>query len=267
MDDSRCPDFLPLQQSEVYAATVVACGARARMICLGQGTALAVERAGVRMVFRGPVWQGTVTPDDQRRAIRSLARRIGLTVVTPEAPVTGVGLMPLVTPLHHAIWDLAGDLRGRLDPRWRNHLSAGERRQPQFRCDDASTLERLLAADLRQRRLRSYQALPPAFTRALPRGALRLWEWRAEGGMAAAMCFVRHGATASYHLSWAGPAARAGAVHQVMLFRAALALRDEGVRWLDLGSVDSEAAPGLARFKLGTGAALHRLGATMLVLP
>ena len=44
-------------------------------------------------------------------------------------------------------------------------------------------------------------------------------------------------------------------------------LRAEGVRWLDLGSVDTEAAPGLARFKLGTGAALKRLGATCLVLP
>jgi hypothetical protein len=245
----------------------VACGARVHEITLESGTALAVERAGVRMVFRGPVWRGVVGQEDQRRAIRSLARRIGVTLVTPEAPVMGAGLVPLVTPLHHAVWDLSGDLRSRLDPRWRNHLSAGERRQPDFRRDDAAGLEGLLAADLRQRRLRSYRALPPAFTRALSRDALRLWEWRENGAMAAAMCLVRHGTTASYHLAWAGPAARAGAVHQVMLFRAALALRAEGVRWLDLGSVDSEAAPGLARFKLGTGAGLHRLGATMLVLP
>ena len=50
-------------------------------------------------------------------------------------------------------------------------------------------------------------------------------------------------------------------------WQAAQALRAEGVRWLDLGSVDNEAAPGLARFKLGTGARLCRLGATCLVLP
>ena len=49
--------------------------------------------------------------------------------------------------------------------------------------------------------------------------------------------------------------------------RAAEALWAEGVHWLDLGSVDSERAPGLARFKLGTGAALKRLGSTCLVLP
>ena len=56
-------------------------------------------------------------------------------------------------------------------------------------------------------------------------------------------------------------------MHRLLLLRAAEALGAEGVRWLDLGSVDSERAPGLARFKLGTGAELRPLGATCLVLP
>ena len=81
------------------------------------------------------------------------------------------------------------------------------------------------------------------------------------------MCFVRHGAMATYHMGWAGDAARAKGVHGVMLWQAALALRAEGVERLDLGMVDHEAAAGLARFKLGTGAALVALGATVLVLP
>ncbi|MFP5481461.1 MAG: GNAT family N-acetyltransferase, partial [Alphaproteobacteria bacterium] len=96
---------------------------------------------------------------------------------------------------------------------------------------------------------------------------LRLWEWREAGTMGAAMAFVVHGGSASYHLGWASMAAKAAGVHGVMLARAAEALRAEGVAWLDLGSVDTEAAPGLARFKLGTGAELRRLGATCLVLP
>ena len=49
--------------------------------------------------------------------------------------------------------------------------------------------------------------------------------------------------------------------------QAALALRDDGVRWLDLGTVDTDVAPGLAHFKLGTGAELRQLGATVWVLP
>jgi hypothetical protein len=256
-----------LQQSAVYAAAARACGAQTRVIDLGPGQALAVERAGVRMVFRGPVWWAPTWPEDRRRAIRSLSRRIGVTLVTPEEPVTGFGLVPLVTPLHHAVWDLSDDLRAGLDPRWRGHLAGAERRGLAVRQAGAGTLESLLAADIVQRRLRGYRTLPASFTQALDPAALRLWEWRHDGGMGAAMCLVRHGATASYHLSWAGPAARGRSVHQAMLWQAALALRQEGVRWLDLGSVDSEAAPGLARFKLGTGAELRRLGPTLLVLP
>lgn len=268
MDFSPDPQtFLPLQQTAVYAATAGACGARTRVVDLGVGQALVVARSGLRMVFRGPVWHGAVPADDRRRAIRRLARQPGVTLVTPDQPVHGFGLVPLVTPLHHAIWDLAGHLRAGLDPRWRNHLAVAERHGLDLRQDGAGTLEALIAADLQQRRARGYQTLPPGFTRALPRHALRLWEWRHNGAMGAGMCFVRHGTSASYHLAWASPAARQRSVHQVMLWRAALALHAEGVRWLDLGSIDTEAAPGLARFKLGTGAALTRLGPTLLVLP
>jgi lipid II:glycine glycyltransferase (peptidoglycan interpeptide bridge formation enzyme) len=85
--------------------------------------------------------------------------------------------------------------------------------------------------------------------------------------MQAGMAFIRHGTSASYHLAWGSDLARAESVHHLMLTRAAEALFAEGVRWLDLGSLDSERAPGLARFKLGTGAGLRRLGATLLVLP
>lgn len=228
---------------------------------------MAIERTGVRMVFRGPVWTEVVGADERRLAIRRLARRFGPTFVTPDEPVAGFGLVPLVTPLHHAVWDLAGDLRAGLDRRWRNHLSGAERRGLVVAKGGAAALESLIAADLVQRKVRRYRTLPAGFSRAVPQKALRLWEWRQDGELGAAMCFVRHGLTASYHLAWAGPAARQGAVHQLMLWQAALALRAEGVRWLDLGSVDTEAAPGLARFKLGTGAALRRLGATCMVLP
>ena len=259
--------FLPLQESDTYAGVARACGARARIVDLGVGTALVVERAGVRMVCRGPVWHETVRTEERRRVIRSLARRVGPTLVTPEEPVAGFGLVPLVTSFHHAVWDLAGDLREGLDPRWRNRLAAAERRGLAISWGDSSTLEELLVADLSQRKARGYRTLPARFSRALPPEALRLWDWRPDGALAAAMCFVRHGTTATYHLAWASTAARERAVHQLMLWQAAQALRAEGVRWLDLGSVDNEAAPGLARFKLGTGARLCRLGATCLVLP
>ena len=247
--------FLPLQQSAAYAAAVTGCGARVRWL---EGGVLAVERGRLRLVSRVAL---------DRAGLRRLALWPGLTVVTPEDGVAGLGLVPLVTPLHHAVWALGPDLRTGMARNWRGHLRQAERAGLRVGRGDAGTLEALIAAEAAQRARRRYRALPEGFTRALPAGALRLWEWRQAGAIQAAMCFVVHGQSASYHLGWGSAAARAAGVHQPMLVQAAEALWTEGVRWLDLGSVDAEQAPGLARFKLGTGAALKRLGATCLVLP
>jgi Acetyltransferase (GNAT) domain len=246
----------PFQQSAPYAAAAAACGARVRWL---DGAVLAVERGRVRLISRA----SGLNPADLRR----LARWPGLTVATPEDGVSGFGLVPLVTPLHHAVWQLGPDLQSGMAGKWRNRLVAAERAGIRVRRGGGGCMEALLLEEGRQRRVRGYRALAEGFSRALPVEALRLWEWRQAGEMQAAMCFVVHGASATYHLGWASEAAKAAGVHGVMLTRAAEALRAEGMRWLDLGSVDTEAALGLARFKLGTGAELRRLGATCLVLP
>jgi hypothetical protein len=49
--------------------------------------------------------------------------------------------------------------------------------------------------------------------------------------------------------------------------RHALVLARRGITRLDLGTLDTEAAPGLARFKLGSGAAARALGGTWLWWP
>lgn len=263
VDGAETRGFVPFQQSEAYAAAARAMGARAVWLDVDGGRVLAVERGRLRLISRVCL-DGAA--GGQRRALRRLARWPGITLATPEAGVAGLGLIPLVTPMHHAVWRLEGDLRAGMAGKWRNRLVAAER-GVRVRRGDAGTLDRLIAEEARQRAVRRYRALPGGFLRALEPGALRLWEWRQGGGMAAAMAFVVQDGTASYQLGWASGAARAAGAHGVMLARAAEALMADGVGWLDLGSVDSEAAPGLARFKLGTGARLKRLGATCLVLP
>lgn len=255
--------FLPLQQSPIYAETVCRLGARVRWVGREQEV-LAIERGRMRMILRASV---DGTGKDAVRSIRRMARWPGVTLVTTEEPIHGLGLIPLVTPLHHAIWELGPDIRRGMARNWRGHLGQAERFGHRITRGGNATLERLLAAEVPQRAVRRYRALLPEFARALPEGALRLWEWRQGGVMQAAMAFVRHGTSASYHLAWGSDLAKGARIHPLMLTRAAEDLYAEGVRWLDLGSVDSERAPGLMRFKLGTGARLHRLGATMLVLP
>jgi hypothetical protein len=259
--------FLPFQQSDPYAEAVAACGAKVRWCALDGGRALIVERARVRMILRGPVWQGAVSPRDEARALRSLARWPGLTIATPESRIAGFGFIPLVTPVHHAIWPLDQGMRAGLAGKWRNRLVKAENSGSQIEAGDHTTFAVLLREEAAQRTTRGYRSLPQAFSAALPKDALRLWDWRSDGAPAAAMAFVVHGTSATYHLGWASDRAREEGIPTAMLFRAAEALRSEGVRWLDLGSVDTDRAPGLARFKLGTGARLRQLGATVLVLP
>jgi hypothetical protein len=263
------PAFWPFAQSEAYACAARCLGARVIRADLGCGTALVVERWGLRLMSRGPVWTSG-TEAERRAALRRFAYRFGVTVATPEAGLAGFGLIPLVTPAHHAIWDIGAEvtaLRAGLAGKWRNRLVAAERIGLRVQRGAGRDWAGLIAAEAGQRAVRGYRALPPAFSDALPQDVRRIWVWRQGGQVRAAMGFVVEGATATYHLGWADATARAAGAHRVMLWQAMCALRSEGARWIDLGLVNDEAAPGLARFKLGTGAALRRLGATMLVLP
>ncbi|TGD45162.1 GNAT family N-acetyltransferase [Pseudotabrizicola sediminis] len=278
-----CEDFPAtgaLQQSAAYACAVGACGGRiARAELRAEGQVLArvqvMRRAGLAVALRGPVWADAVEPGLPRRALRRLARqtafeRRAALVVLPEQGVRGLGIVPLMTPRHVALWDLRPgpeDLRAGMTGKWRTALGAAERHGVRAIAAPLRTLPALIAAEGVQRQARGYRALPGAFTQALPASALRLWQWRQGGRAAAMMCFVRHGDWATYHLGHADAAARAAGAHRVLLWQAALALRAEGVTVLDLGDINTEEAMGLARFKLGSGAALHRLGATCLVLP
>lgn len=263
----------PLAQSWEYGVAMTALGARVRrgLVCdAGREVAVVqvLERRGLRLISRGPVWLGDVPQAVQRRVLRRLAVQPGATVATPEAGVRGLGLVPLITPRHQALWDLASDpavLKAGMARSWRYRLKRAEGLRVVQSKSDAALAE-LLTAEGVQRGVRRYRALPAAFAAAWP-GERMLWQWRQGGRMAAGMLFLRHGPWASYHIAWANAVARAADAHRPMLWQAALALKAAGVRVLDLGDVNGEDAPGLALFKAGTGARVAPLGSTMLVLP
>jgi lipid II:glycine glycyltransferase (peptidoglycan interpeptide bridge formation enzyme) len=67
------------------------------------------------------------------------------------------------------------------------------------------------------------------------------------------MLFLVHGSTATYHLGWADDAGREHSAHNLLLWQACSLLAERGVQQLDLGGVNTQSNPGLARFKLGAG--------------
>ena len=231
-----------------------------------------IARSPLWLMSRGPVFGPDVAQDVQRAAVRRLARRAGIVIATPERAIDGFGLIPLISPRHHAIWSLSPaeqDLRAGLAGKWRNRLAAAERAELRLRVE--RNIDWILRADQGQQAARGYRALPASFTQAWgscsPDG-LRAWRVEGRDGQRlAGMVVLRHGAGASYHIGWSGAQGRRVGAHNFGLWHAALWLRRMGCARFDLGDINSEDGAGRMHFKLGTGAQAHPLGATAWVLP
>lgn len=256
-----------LRQSWGYGAAMQRYGAKVGRAVIGDCAVVqVVARRGIRLIQQGPVWLRPLEDGQKRRILRRLARAGAVTLATPDAPLAGLGLMPLITARTYAEWRLdAHDLRAGLHGKWRNRLLRAEADVRPTLLKDDKSLGFLIAQESVQRRARGYQNLLGEM--ALNWDRRLVMGWRAAGMVQAGMVFLIHGSSASYHLGWASPMAKQAFAHGPMLWQAGLALRAQGVSCLDLGDVNTEAGAGLARFKLGTGAVARAHGATMLVFP
>ncbi|MDA7428510.1 GNAT family N-acetyltransferase [Primorskyibacter aestuariivivens] len=164
----------------------------------------------------------------------------------------------------------ASELRARMAQKWRNRLNkaADQGLKVSQTALPADPGHWLLRIDRAQQVVKRYRGYPPGFTAAFAaanRGQARLFELRRWGEPIAAMLFLCHGAVATYHIGWSGPEGRAASAHHLALWEAMIQLQARGITRIDLGQVDTETAPGLARFKLGSGALCRPLGGTWLV--
>lgn len=245
----------PLQQSWAYGATMQALGGRVRRVQTADGAVQLLERRGLRLISR---------PQCGVAVWRRMARHAGVTLVT--APGRAGGTLPLITARHHAEWDIAAEpdvLRAALDAKWRNHLRMAE--SCAISDGHAAILRQICEVCAAQAQVRGYRDLPGRFVENWA-GERLILHLSQRGRMLAGAVFLIHGGGATYQLAWTSPEGRKAEAHRAMLWRAALMLRHHGVRRIDLGALDA-GNPGLARFKLGTGARLVEIGPTSLVLP
>ncbi|AZQ65864.1 GNAT family N-acetyltransferase [Silicimonas algicola] len=274
----------PFQQSWSYGAAAEALGADVLRLEVREGpNTIAIaqgigRRIGVRTTLfgRGPLWTGE--SDDGLRAdvLRVLRRETrGIALVTPHAndagAVRSAGFFAAMTPATVAEWRLGPDMRARIHGKWRNRLCAAEASGVTLlRSRRGDDLRWLVGLDREQQRRKGFRALPPAFLAAWmardPR-SVRLTIAHFRGERVAAILVLSHGTRATYHIGWSGGEGRRLSAHNLLLWEAAQRLSDDGVSVLDLGLVDTETAPGLARFKLGTGAMPVRTGGTWIGLP
>ncbi len=224
--------------------------------------------------MRGPIWHGA--PDRQGAAA---LRRSGLRLINSDgddrATLRAAGFVQAHTPAYVAELSLDGSpdtRRARMTGKWRNALRRAENAPFRIQKERYSKTRHqwLLAEDARQQRAKGFRSLPhavlDAFAAVQPESA-SVFVARSGKDPIAAMLFLTHGMVATYHLGWTSPTGRACASHNAILTHACNQFAHDGIVRLDLGSVDTVNAPGLARFKIGTGANIRPLGGTWVRLP
>ena len=250
--DPRAP--YPLMQSPQLARTIAAMGGHARFLQIGPSQALILRRFGLSMVSR-PMGGNAQT-------YRALAAE-GVRVINANQTdgLHAAGFRQIMTPATLTVLELNAGRRSRMQGKWRNRLMAanGSVTARPYANDDW-----LIAADQAQQRARRYRGWPAHFTAAY--AATNPDDTLMVQSADAAMLFLIHGSAASYHIGITGPEGRETHAHNLLLDHAATLLAERGCKWIDLGTIDTDANPGLARFKLGSGARALRTGGTWLRL-
>jgi CelD/BcsL family acetyltransferase involved in cellulose biosynthesis len=271
---------LPLQQSRLFADALNTTGVKAISHVFPGGRAVVVRRrwlglGSVGVISRGPVWAGQPHTDaffGLRGALRLNHLILNAETDADAQAASAAGFLHLRTPKQIAEISLAGgpeDWLARMHGKWRNRLRHAEKTplvvtQDGFRPDPAHWL---LAEDRARRRRLRHRTLPHAVTLAMAAAdpaAVKLFTARAEGDVQAAMLFLSHGATATYHIGWSGPEGRAQSAHNLLLWHAMQTLAASGHDRIDLGPYTPAQAPGLARFQRGSGARPRKLAGTWL---
>ena len=276
-----------MQQSWTYGSTIKAMGGqveRAEIFDADQriGLAQLVQRrvmgvATASLVSRGPIWLQDVAKQKRQAGIVALRTSItapGLKplLVTQDAD-EHLG-MPLYSSCCVAELDLTCDLKGlhrNLHVKWRNALTRARNSGVRIETsNDPDLLVTLIEKEQAQQRAKRYRNLPGQFfanwVRVDPYG-FRMYRAHMGSECISEMLFLLHKPGASYHIGWTTGAGRTFNAHHLLIWQAMQDFAREGIRRLDLGTLDTVNAPGLARFKLGTGAKMRRLGQTSLVLP
>lgn len=157
--------------------------------------------------------------------------------------------MNLSTPL--------GDLRNRLDGKWRNALHFAEKQGLRLEAGSDDRLFDWMMSMYRELMLeKGFAGAPIALLLALrrhlpPESQLIIMRALRGEEAVAGICLVCHGSAATYLLGWNGVSGRHLKANQYLLWNAATYLKESGVEWFDLGGINEDDTPGIAAFKLG----------------
>jgi lipid II:glycine glycyltransferase (peptidoglycan interpeptide bridge formation enzyme) len=283
-----------LQQDWAYGSSLAMLGVpvlRARVVRDGEQVAQAqfiVRKWGglgaMALCTRGPVWTQVLPPKEESQVYALLKKTLPLSgirfmAVTPEV-ATGVphglsSMRRIMSGMSTVMLDLTPsleELRAQLDRRWRHRLVGGENSEMVIHRvgTNAGQYRWLLDAEMNQRTAKNLDGLPVQFfdhyVDARKQPAKNILTLRADVGRdrVAAMMFLLHGEAATYQVGWTSDKGRDLHAHNLILWKGIEALKERGIRMLDLGGVNTIRSAGIARFKMSTGGKVLTLAGTYI---
>jgi hypothetical protein len=266
-----------LQQSDAWLNAVRALGSDARVQQIGETPCLVLRKSlplvrDVALISRAGLALSAGRAATLRTMLGTRHLIVNAETVDDAISLARAGFRRVAAPRMIAELRLAPtteEMTNRLAPKWRNRLRHAESKGLKIRCTPmpADPNHWLLRAEARQSLRLGYRPLPPDMVAALAAsapGAAMLFSAYHLGQRVGGMLFFRHGRTATYQIGWMEDEGRERSAGTALMWRAMTALRNSGVEVIDLGAADPDHAPGLARFKRGTGAELRTLGGTWL---
>lgn len=273
-----------IQQSWAYGEALGASGVECRRyvatintrpVAIAQCIIRRFGPFGMSLCARGPVWLEPVDEAQRTSTLKQLRRAQPLlwpsaTIVSPDIMVSPgdalkiPGFRRVVSGYSTVRIDLSAPpdaIRAAMASKWRNRLAAAEAAPLRVEVGGTKPAQYawLLDKEDLQRQERAYAGLPREFVDRYiaacpePRSAALQLKAMSGNNPVAAMLFLRHGTSATYHIGWSNDLGRQHSAHNLILWRAIQALKEAGVQALDLGGVNTARSAGLARFKIGTG--------------
>lgn len=266
------------QQHPVFLAALAHLGVAHRIVGwsdrLSEGSVLLMQRSFGPFVME-VASRAHVPATVAREMARNAPSWFGALALTPETHTEPAGALRVFTPAHVAEWDLTTTVnarRGAMSGAFRTALRKSARAgfETHVFAPDRSALLATLSRDAREQRASGFRALPATLIlacHAVDPASLLLFQAQRAGTVLAEALVILHPPAASYHLSWTSAEGRKAQAMNQLLWTAAQTLADRGIERFDLGLVATDRAPGLARFKLSTGARVRPLGPTLFYGP
>lgn len=241
----------------------------------------------VSTIHRGPVFMKDISQEDQALVLKLLLKEYprkfrSFTIITPEEDTKVLsegGRRQIYTGYTTIIIDLTKseeELWEMLKSKNKNKIRKAEKNNLKINMSDHQHqhMDFILGKEQQQQQSAQYNGLPPDFTVSYAKlsskndGVVSFFAYKADAKphdlpVAGAVC-LRHGCGATYHIGWNGSEGRSLQAMNYILWQMIKNLKEMNVKFLDLGGINTDQAPDLARFKLSFGGSIKFLPGSFL---